>query len=365
MQVISGIHYNWSMPGLATQDYFDLIRNFRRHSFLLLLLQGASPAVCGSFVAGRAHRLQPMQGGTLGLPHATSLRMGRLGYQSDAQSAIVVSYNSLEPYAASLERALTEPHPQYAAIGIAGAAGEYKQLSTSLLQIENEFYSTIRPKRVIEAGERPLHALRQRGVEYVEVRCIDLDPFEPVGISATMARFLDLFLLHCHTAASPPDSPDEIAALLRNQTLTTERGREPGLMLERQGRTVGIVDWSRELLAEMTPIAAALDGAVGGGYAQALQAMGALLDDPSQLPSARIVERLTRGPDASYVRFIREQSEAARQYILGLPWPDEAEARYRRLAETSLAEQRNIEATDTVSFEEFRKTYVSPARLRV
>ena len=43
------------------------------------------------------------------LPHATSLRMGRLGYQSDAQSTLAVSYNGLEGYAASLQDALTHP----------------------------------------------------------------------------------------------------------------------------------------------------------------------------------------------------------------------------------------------------------------
>ena len=365
MQVISGIHYNWSMPGLETEDYFSLIRNFRRHSFLLLLLQGASPAVCGSFVAGRSHRLVPIAGGGLGLPYATSLRMGRLGYQSDAQSALLVSYNNLESYAASLERALTESHPQYAAIGIHGAAGEYKQLSTSLLQIENEFYSTIRPKRVIEAGERPLHALRARGVEYVEVRCIDLDPFEPVGISETMACFLDLFLLHCLISPSPPDSPGEIAVLLRNQSLTTERGRDPEVMLERNGKEVGIVEWSRELLAEMTPIAAAMDAVAGGGYAQSLQTMQSLLDTPSQLPSARVLESIGRAPDSSYISFIKAQSEWAREFVLGLPWSEQTDSAYRQQAAASLDEQQSIEAHDTVSFEEFRLNYVAPERLRV
>ena len=51
MQTISGIHYNWSMPGLDTDGYFGLIRNFRRHAFLLIYLFGASPAVGSSFVA--------------------------------------------------------------------------------------------------------------------------------------------------------------------------------------------------------------------------------------------------------------------------------------------------------------------------
>jgi glutamate--cysteine ligase len=242
MQTISGIHYNWSMPGLSNEDHFALIRNFRRHAFLLLTLFGASPAICDSFVAGREHPLQRLSEHTLYQPHATSLRMGRLGYQSDAQARLAVSYNSLESYAASLHEALTQPYPPYEAIGIKNLGGEYNQLATTLLQIENEFYGTIRPKRVIQPGERPLHALRQRGVEYVEVRCMDLDPFVPVGIAAPTLRFLDIFLLHCLLADSPPDTPEEIGALGRNQHRTAAFGREPGLKLERGGREMLLVD---------------------------------------------------------------------------------------------------------------------------
>ncbi|HEX5738427.1 MAG TPA: glutamate--cysteine ligase, partial [Hydrogenophaga sp.] len=197
MQTISGIHYNWSLPGLASEDYFALIRNFRRHAFLLLTLFGASPAVCSSFVEGREHELQTLGERTLYMPHGTSLRMGRLGYQSEAQASLAVSYNSLEGYAASLHDALTRPWPAYEALGIRNPGGEYNQLATTLLQIENEFYGTIRPKRVIFPGERPLHALRERGVEYIEVRLMDLDPFETIGIGASTLRFLDVFLMHC------------------------------------------------------------------------------------------------------------------------------------------------------------------------
>ena len=177
MQTISGIHYNWSLPDVNSDAYFGLIRNFRRQAFLLLYLFGASPAVCSTFVAGRQHQLQSLNAHTMYLPYATSLRMGRLGYQSEAQASLAVSYNSLEGYGNSLEDALTRRYPPYEAIGVRGPDGAYRQLDTSLLQIENEFYGTIRPKRVIHSGERPLHALRERGVEYVEVRLMDLDPF--------------------------------------------------------------------------------------------------------------------------------------------------------------------------------------------
>ncbi|WP_141286858.1 glutamate--cysteine ligase, partial [Ideonella azotifigens] len=248
MQTISGIHYNWSLPGLSNDEYFGLIRNFRRHSFLLLWLFGASPATSTDFGAGLQHGLDAMGTDTLYLPYATSLRMGRLGYQSDAQASLRVSYNHLAGYGASLQDALTQPYPAYEALGVKSADGRYQQLSTSLLQIENEFYGTIRPKRTIQSGERPLHALRQRGVEYVEVRCMDLDPFEPAGIGAQTSHFLDAFLLHCLLSDSPQDTPEEVAALARNQHRTAARGREPGLLLERGEQTLTLTDWAAELL---------------------------------------------------------------------------------------------------------------------
>src|SRR5688572_21113133 len=280
MQTISGIHYNFSVPGVGSDGYFALIRNFRRLSWLPLYLFGASPAVCTSFVDGRKHELAELAPGTLYLPYATSLRMGRLGYQSDAQANLHVSYNNLKSYSASLHEALTVPYPAYEKIGIRDK-DSYRQLSTSLLQIENEFYSPIRPKRRIKHAERPLHALRERGVEYVEVRLMDLDPFNPVGINARTMRFLDVLLLYCLLEQSPPDSPQELLAIARNKLRGAQEGRRPGLMLERRGEKVLLSDWGKEVVAACAPIAAELDAVHGGAaYRDALQAAMSSLNEP-------------------------------------------------------------------------------------
>ena len=364
MQTISGIHYNWSLPGLSNDEYFALIRNFRRHSFVLLTLFGASPAVCSSFVAGREHELQPLAPHTLHLPHATTLRMGRLGYQSDAQASIAVSYNNLDSYAASLQEALTRPYPPYEAIGVRNPGGEYNQLATTLLQIENEFYSPIRPKRRIKPGERPLHALRERGVEYVEVRLMDLDPFVPVGIKAQTMRFLDVFLLHCLLSDSPPDTRDEIAALARNQHATAARGREPGLKLERGRGHVALADWGAELIEGCAPIAARLDAVFGGGaYRDALGAAQQAWRAPERLPSARVLDAIGRAEGCAYTAFVLERALHTQHELLALPWGHEQQARFEREAQESLAKQAAIEAADTMPFEAFRQNYVSPERL--
>jgi glutamate--cysteine ligase len=364
MQTISGIHYNWSLPGVGNEQYFALIRNFRRHAFLLLYLFGASPALCSSFVQGRKHELETLEGGTMYMPYGTSLRMGRLGYQSDAQASLAVSYNSLDGYAASLHGALTQPYPPYQAIGIMGPGGEYNQLATSLLQIENEFYGTIRPKRVIKPGERPLHALRERGVEYVEVRLLDLNPFVPVGITAPTLRFIDVFLLHCLLADSPPDSPQEIAALGRNQHRTAAYGRQPGLLLERDGLEVALTDWGAQLLAEFAPIAAALDSThQTTDYTDALRSAQALLTDPALLPSARMLAVMEQEFGNSFLDFTRAQSEQTRAKLLALPFSAAQQARLAALTAQSLKDQRAIEGADTLPFELYRQQYIAPERL--
>ncbi len=365
MQTISGIHYNFSLPGVSNDGYFSLIRNFRRQSWLLLYLFGASPAVCSCFVAGRDHDLEELKPGVLYRPYATSLRMGRLGYQSDAQASLAVSYNCLDSYAHSLQGAMTRPYPLYEGIGLKDGNG-YRQLATTLLQIENEFYGTIRPKRVIHPGERPLHALRERGVEYVEVRLMDLNPFLAIGIGAETMRLLDVFLLHCLLSDSPPDTPEEIKALGRNQQCAAGRGREPGLLLERSAKKVALVDWGREILAECGPIAAELDRVHGGSaYREALGNAVTAIGDPSSVPSAQVLSDMAANHDNSYVRFALAHSARNKEKLAELPLPKEIEQKFAKLAAVSLEEQAAMEAGDHVPFEVFRQEYLSAERLGV
>jgi glutamate--cysteine ligase len=378
MQTISGVHYNFSLPedamsGLQdaagdehpasayrTGRYFATIRNFRRHSWLPLYLFGASPAVCRSFVDGRAHRLDTLSGDTLYLPHATSLRMGPLGYQSDAQSKLAVSFNSLESYAASLHHALTESYPAYEAIGVRGDDGRYRQLATTLLQIENEFYGTIRPKRRIRRGERPLHALTERGVEYIEVRSLDVDPFSGIGVDAVTMRFLDVFLLHCLLAESPPDTRAEIGIVATNQYRVAERGREPGIRLSRGDREIALVDWGLEVLRDCAPIADALDAANGGSdHRDALAVADERLRDPERTPSARVLREMHARHRDSYVEFALAYSLAHRDELLALPFAADAAMRLQEMADQSQIDQRRLEEGDDVPFEVYRQQYLA------
>ena len=376
MQTISGIHYNFSIPETlwpviakiqGTQDsrtfrdaaYFSLIRNFRRHSWLLVYLFGASPTLCKSFVKGKSHSLESFDEGSLYLPYGTSLRMGRLGYQSDAQANLHISYNSLPEYARSMLDALTRPYPPYERIGVK-VDGEFHQLSTTLLQIENEFYGTIRPKRRIEKNERPLTVLASSGVEYVEVRCLDLNPFLPVGIDEQQIRFLDTFLLHCLLSESPPDSGAESRELVANQQRVVEAGRKPFVTLTRSGHEVLMRDWATTLMNQSRPIAELLDD-VGGNSAHraSWSEQLARLDDPDRTPSARILANM-RKARVPFFRFAMNQSILHKGYFVANPLNAEKIRQFESLAERSINEQHEIETADTQSLDEFLALYLTP-----
>lgn len=382
MQTIAGIHYNFSLPNefwlalqqeegnqlslqdYKTQRYLALIRNFRRYFWLLIYLFGASPAVCSSFVKGRQHTLQAFdeQARSLYMPYATSLRMGDLGYQSDAQQSLIVCYNNLPSYLKTLYGAISTQHPAYAAIGIKDAQGNYQQLNTSLLQIENEFYSSIRPKHPTQSGETALQALRLRGVEYVEVRCIDLNPYEPLGITAEQMRLMDAFLLFCLLHDSPLAGAEEYREIQENQKRVVVEGRHPDLQLMRNQELVSMRHWAEEVLAATADCAALLDQANGGDlYQQAVAAQHRKLAQPELTPSARILQDMHNG-QKTFFGHSMDLAEQHRQYFANRPLDAGKEAYHQNLAQRSLVEQQELEATEQLPFETFLDNYYAQYR---
>jgi len=346
-----------SAKAVQSASYLATIRNFRRYSWLLMYLFGASPALSAGFLRGRAHKLDTLSPDTLYLPYATSLRMSDLGYQNDAQSGLRPHENSLDDYVAALTRAVNQPYPPYAELGTKNADGAWTQLSTNVLQIENEYYSTIRPKRVIRTGERPIQALCARGVQYIEVRCMDVDPFEPVGISLQAARFLDIFLLYCALQESAPITEQQSACYTENFARTVKQGRQPGLTLSRDGSAVTLQQWGQDLLAQLAPVAALLDGARGGqAHTDALAAQAVKLADPDSTPSAKVLAAL-RANGGSFAAFGLAQSQAHAAYFRAHPPGADDAARLDALAVTSLAEQADIEAAPRVSFDAYVSAY--------
>lgn len=375
MQTIAGIHYNYSVPTPfwerwlqlqepeslkkeITSRYFGLIRNFKRYGWLLLYLFGASPAVCKTFLEGRQHFLEQLDPHSFYAPFATSLRMSDLGYQTDAQSSIKIDFNSLDEYTDALIRATTTPFPPYEKIGVK-QDGHYLQLNTNLLQIENEFYSSIRPKQTIHPGEKPTSALIERGVEYVELRSIDLNPFTPIGIDATQVHFLDTFLTWCLLEDSPLLDSNQSRECDQNFTSTALSGRDPGLKLLHKGEERGLRQWGEEVINAIRPVASLLDKVNGtGDYQQALGKIQQRLGDDSLLPSSRILDEMEDNGEAFFHFAMRKAVEHEKSFKSD-KLSDDKRLWFEGLASASLIDQEKIEHSDTLSFDEFLTHYFS------
>jgi glutamate--cysteine ligase len=376
MQAISGVHFNYSFPlpfweawaaargaaGHGTEFvsscYFDLLRNYRRYGWLVLYLFGVSPVVCKSFLRGRESGLSDFGVGSAFAPYATSLRMSDVGYRNRNQAGLAVSVNSLDEYVHDLTRAISTLHPPYEALGVE-VNGEWRQLNANILQIENEYYSFIRPKRVALSGERPTKALRRAGVEYVEVRALDVSAFDPVGVNQNKLRFLEAFVALCLMKDSPPIEAGEQGLLDENHVTVARRGREPGLSLWREGRSVSMHDWARELLDSMTGICDVLDrGDSERPYSQALATQAAKIEDASLTPSARLLTDLNAGE--SFFDLALRMSATHKAYLLDLYPPNQERLReFSKEARDSLVAQREIESNDRGTFKEYLKRYLA------
>jgi glutamate--cysteine ligase len=379
MQAIAGIHFNYSVPeslwpvlyqlsgeeggleSFISSAYFGLIRNFHRQGWLILYLFGASPAICKTFFSSRPSLMDEFQefdAYTVYHPYATSLRMSDIGYKSKNQAGLRIDYNSLHGYVDSLSAAINTPYADYEAIGVK-VNGEYQQLNANILQIENEFYSTMRPKQIAQSGEKPTLALKRRGVLYVEMRSLDLNLFNPIGIEESTARFIEAFLLTCLLHDSPFQAPEEFCINNNNQLLVANQGRKPGLMLNKMGTDISLRDWAHSILYAMQPICALLDqGSIDKHYQLALQQQLAVVDNPSLTPSARILACMKEN-DQEFGCFATNTSNLHKHYFMAQPLHAQQQQQFEEMAAASHKKQLSIESNDKLSFDDFLTHYFS------
>ena len=377
MQVIAGIHFNFSLPDtfwqafqemegdrqslqdFRSKSYFGLIRNLQRFGWLILYLFGASPAVCKSFLDGKATSLVEFDEHTCYGPYATSLRMSNVGYtnRSEKKSGVNVCYNSLPEYIASLTQATVTPWAPYQRIGVK-VDGEYRQLNANILQIENEYYTSMRPKQPPQGNEKPTMGLRRRGVSYVELRSVDINPLEPLGANETQLRFLEAFLLFCLLNESPPFDAEERVLIDDNQMTVALNGRDPALILRRRRHPeLSLRYWAGEILDLLQPVCELLDrGEAGQPYATALAEQCARLAEPERTPSARLVAAM-RAHGENFFRYAQRLSEQHRHHFKARPLARETVQTFTEMAKRSLQEQAEIEAADVISFDEFLTQY--------
>jgi glutamate--cysteine ligase len=375
MQTIAGVHFNYSLPqrfwpayrdiledgqdedAFRSAHYLGLVRNFRRFGWLVLYLFGASPAMCKSFIGADKNSMPELNAATLYEPFGTSLRMSDLGYSNQNQARIKISMNNLEDYIDDLGNAIMTPEPAYERIGVK-VNGDYRQLSANRLQIENEYYSSIRPKRVAKSGERPTAALRHGGIEYVEIRSLDISVDDPAGINQNTMRFMEAFLIYCLLEDSPLFDDKLLAETISNQSCTAKQGRDPSFELQRGGKAVLLSEWAGEILAKVSTVASLIDQVDGDdSYAESVRLMQSLVDDPDSTPSARLLHEL-RHNNAGFCEFILSVAKGHRDYFASIaPLLAERAAHFEIEAAESLDRQAQIEASDRVGFDEYLAAY--------
>lgn len=379
MQTIAGIHYNlsfgdnlfqaWqqntnnqsSLQHFKNDKYLGLIRNFKRLSPLLLYLTGASPSVCPCFVKNRKHNLSPLndKNTTLYRPYATSLRMGKLGYTNSVQDALGIFYNHLDDYITDLKRAVYTPLDAFTRIGIDDDDGTPTQINDHILQIENEYYSPIRPKQLTKQGQTPTDALKERGILYVEFRAIDLDPYSEIGINYDTACFLEILAIYCLFLPSPYLYDNEERLIGKNTETIVNDGRKNGISIDTLAGDMDFKTWAKQHISHMTVIAQLFDQNINTNrYQIALETMTKRLDDSSQTPSARIInDSLALG---STWQLGAKLATAYKQTLLAQGLSEDDQQYFDALAATSWQEQKTLEASDVLSFKEYLTPHRTP-----
>jgi len=376
MQVIAGAHYNYSFPDsfwpvyqelekdahpqqeFVSDAYFHLIRNLQRFGWLIPYLFGSSPAICKSFMCGKPTKLEELLGNSYYAPYATSLRMCDIGYQNthENEAGFKANYDNLDSYIDSLARAIGTPYPPYQKIGVK-VDGQYRQLNPNILQIENEYYSSIRPKQVPGFNEKPTLALKRRGVRYVELRSLDINIYDPLGISESQCRFLEILMALCLFHKSPIIGRLERREIDFNLDAVCYGGRTPGLELQRSGKSITLKSWADELLDALSGFAELLDaGRPDRAYRDALQEQREAVRDPDRTPSARMLADM-HAHGEGYFHFAKRMSERHHAYFMHLPQDRESFAAIEAAVARSLEDQQAIEAADKQSFDEFLQDY--------
>ena len=381
MQTIAGVHYNYSYPDsfwalmaeidgqpAASRDYisdqyFALVRNILRFGWLIPYLFGASPAVCGSFFGSSCppERMLKLGRNTLYEPYATSLRMGDIGYQNNREESgrVDADYNSLDGYVGFLQRAISSPSTRYDDLGLLDADGEYQQLNTNILQIENEYYSSIRPKQITRPNEMPSIALTQRGVKYVELRSLDVNAYDPLGVNDEQLRFVESFMLFCMLCESPPVSVQEQKEINSNLLAVAHRGRDPDLYLSRSGEQVPLRQWGSEILDVVGEMCDLLDTEGKPKlYCNSLSQQLAKLYEPQTTPSGTMLREM-RENEEDFFDFGQRKSLEHRDWFASNPVSESLQKQFAETAQESLVRQKQIEQGDNQSFDEFLQQYFS------
>lgn len=376
MQVIAGMHFNFSfssnlwkqlhqthkqerkkqdvltLNAYINTHYMGVIRNMQRFGWLNLYLFGASPSICKSFTEPHNHNLQELDNESYYLPYATSLRMSDIGYTNKRNNhSLRVCYDSIDSYAHTLAEIMNKPHPEYASINDYGD-DQAQQLNSNVLQIENEYYTTVRPKQIPQPEESHFEALQSRGIRYVELRSLDINPFHPNGLNQSQLQFLEIYMHYCLFKDSPIIDNKEAVEIETNQNIVARLGRQDGLKISRNYKNIKMQQWAEEIFKEMLPIANSLDEAYQTvRYSRSLNEYLQMVENPELTPSARILSDMQANNEC-FTEFAMRKSKQHHTYYQSINLPEEKLNYYNALSRKSLRQQLMMEKVDNESNDE-------------
>ena len=378
MQVIAGIHFNHSVAEefwpffkdmekdggkpveFSNDRYMGMTRNIQRYGWVIPYLFGCSPAICKSFLDGNdvPEALEIFNENTCYAPWGTSLRMGDIGYTNRKSNKVGIKadYTSVKTYTDSLRHAIETSYSGYEEIGVK-VDGKYRQLNTNILQIENEYYSTVRPKQILKGFEKPIDSLLNRGVRYIELRSVDINAFHPAGITHLQLFYLEIFMLFCLLQDSPVITDEERKEIDNNQSTVAHSGRKPDLQLQRNGESIGLKEWGLELMGAMLPVAKLLDHAnTNTCYQKALSEQTDLFENSELTPSAKVLDSIMN-EHGNYYAFARHQSQRNADYFKERKLDQAKWDSFTKKAADSIIEQQKLEAEPQINFDEFLQKY--------
>lgn len=359
MQTIAGLHYNFSpsedfWTNLAkikenendqdfrSKHYFSLLRNFRSYNWFVNYLFGASPAFHESFSDLVDSELKEKIGHeTFCMPEAVSVRMSDAGYTTSRQGNLNISVNTLEEYTEGLQKAVTETDQQWAKLPKVDDEGP-TQLTDNFLQAEFEYYSTIRPKPNPKNPRRPLVALKQDGVEYIEVRTLDINPFEPLGICKAQIDFMEVFLYYLICKESSPETDKSRECSRDNLMRVTVQGRKKDLRLRcPQNDEFDLHKACTRIFYDLKKVADILDKSrQTKDFSQAIAEIENRLTNSELLPSNRVIKALE---NESFLGLTEALSEQHQQSFKNFDADTKLQAAFQKASTLSLEKQKEIE----------------------
>lgn len=245
-QVISGIHYNFSFKEefikllykelkvekdfreFKDDIYLRMARNFQKYHWLLIYLTGASPVFHESYIDEIKKDGEILGEDSYYIKDDTSLRNSSYGYKN--KKDYYVSYNSIGEYASEIKNLVKDKE----------------------IQSIKEYYNPIRLKSL--GSEDMLESLLHKGIDYLEVRLLDLDPLSIQGVSKETLYLVHLFMIYTLLKENKEITYKDQEEFFKNHDMVALKGRNEDAVIHENGVPVLLKDKGREILSEMDEI---------------------------------------------------------------------------------------------------------------